>query len=81
MNAASLGKTIAKLRKKNGMTQLQLASRINVSDKTVSKWENGNGFPEISILPVLSDVFGVTIDYLLKGEAHGIAVGGVINTD
>ena len=81
MNAASLGKTIAKLRKKNSMTQLQLATRINVSDKTVSKWENGNGFPEISILPVLSDVFGVTIDYLLKGEAHGIAVGGVINTD
>ena len=81
MNAAGLGKTIAKLRKKNGMTQLQLASRINVSDKTVSKWENGNGFPEITVLPVLSDVFGVTIDYLLKGEAHGITVGGVIGTD
>jgi len=81
MNAAGLGRTIAKLRKKNGMTQLQLAARINISDKTVSKWENGNGFPEITVLPILSDVFGVTIDYLLKGEAHGITVGGVINTD
>lgn len=81
MNVLRLGNTIAKLRKKLGLTQLQLAELLNVSDKTVSKWENGGGYPEITILPAMSEIFGVTIDYLLKGETQGIAIAGNILVD
>ncbi|MBO5059715.1 MAG: helix-turn-helix domain-containing protein [Clostridia bacterium] len=81
MNTLSLGNTIAKLRKKNNLTQWQLAEKLNVSDKAVSKWENGGGYPEISMLPLLSEVFGVSIDYLFKGETKGIAIAGTILVD
>ena len=81
MNCFSLGNTISKLRKKNNMTQLQLAERLNVSDKAVSKWENGGGYPEITILPSLAETFGVSIDYLFKGETSGIAIAGNIIVD
>ena len=76
MNSVSLGCTIAKLRKKNNMTQLQLAEKLHISDKAVSKWENGAGYPEISMIPTLAEVFGVSIDYLFKGETRGIAIAG-----
>lgn len=81
MNTISFGNTLSKLRKKNGFTQLQLAEKLNVSDKTVSKWENGGGYPEITILPLLSEIFGVSIDYLFKGETSGIAIAGNILVD
>ena len=81
MHAANVGKTISKLRKKLGLTQLELANKLNVSDKTVSKWENGGGFPEISLLPAISEVFGISIDYLLKGDTQGIAIAGTILID
>ena len=78
MNASLLGKKIARLRKKLGMTQSELAQKLHVSDKAVSKWENGGGYPEISMLPSLSDIFGVSTDYLLKGDIRGIKVAGNI---
>lgn len=81
MKASLLGNKIAKHRKKLGLTQLELAQKLHVSDKTVSKWENGGGFPEISILPALSDIFGVSTDYLLKGDSQGIAIAGNIIVD
>lgn len=81
MNAVRMGNKITKLRKKLGLTQMQLAQKLNVSDKTVSKWENGGGFPEITILPALSEVFGVPVDYLLKGDSQGIAIAGNIIVD
>ena len=81
MNASLLGSKIARHRKKLGLTQLELAEKLHVSDKTVSKWENGGGFPEISILPALSEIFGVSTDYLLKGDSQGIAVAGNIIVD
>ena len=81
MNPARMGTTIAKLRKKQGLTQLQLAERLNVSDKAVSKWECGGGYPEITILSAMSDVFGVSVDYLLKGDTQGIAIAGNILVD
>jgi len=81
MNATKLGNTIAKLRKKSGLTQKELAQKLNVSDKTVSKWENGGGYPEITILPALSEVFGVSVDYMLKGDTQGIAIAGNILVD
>jgi sugar/nucleoside kinase (ribokinase family) len=81
MNTVSFGSTIAKLRKKNNLTQLQLAEKLNISDKAVSKWENGGGYPEISLLPLLSEVFGVSIDYLFKCDTRGIAIAGNILVD
>lgn len=81
MNAALMGKKIARHRKKLGLTQAELASMLHVSDKAVSKWENGGGFPEISILPALSEIFGVSTDYLLKSDSQGIAVAGNIIVD
>lgn len=81
MDAKSIGISISKLRKKCGMTQLQLASKLNISDKTVSRWENGLGFPEITQFPALATVFGVTVDYIMTGERKGIAIAGNILTD
>lgn len=81
MDMKSIGDTIARLRKKNGMTQLVLARKLNISDKTVSKWENGQGYPDITLFPLLASVFGVSIDYLMLGEKKGIAVAGNIIAD
>ena len=81
MNMSNLGKNILKLRKKQGLTQAELARRLNISDKAVSKWENGGGYPEITLLPALSKIFGVSVDYLLKGNPRGIAVAGSITAD
>lgn len=63
----NIGKRIAVLRKKKGLSQAELAEMLNVSDKTVSKWENG-GMPGIDLLPKLAKTFNVTIDYLMLGD-------------
>jgi len=81
MNSENFGKMISKLRKKAGLTQAELASRLNVTDKAISKWENGGGFPEITQIPALSEIFGVSSDYILKGDPHGIAIAGNIIVD
>ena len=81
MNAKSIGRTIAGLRKKSGLTQSQLAERLHVSDKAVSRWESGLGFPEITQFPALAEVFGVTVDQLMTGKRRGIAIAGNILTD
>jgi transcriptional regulator with XRE-family HTH domain len=76
MDSKSIGVIIAKLRKKNGMTQSSLAKQLAVTDKAVSRWENGQGFPDITIFPRLAELFGVSIDYLMLGEKRGITVAG-----
>ena len=81
MDQKSLGNTIAELRKKNNMTQAELAAKLRVSDKTVSKWENGLGFPEVTQFPTLAELFGVSIDFLMTGERKGIAIAGNILID
>ncbi len=81
MDAKSIGISISKLRKKYGMTQSQLAQKLNISDKTVSRWENGLGFPEITQFPILASIFGVTVDYIMTGERKGITIAGNILTD
>ena len=81
MNAKSVGALIAKLRKKQGLTQLDLAQKLNVSDKTISRWESGAGFPEVIQFPMLADIFGITVDYLMTGQRKGIAVAGNILVD
>lgn len=68
MNQIKIGKFIAELRKSKNMTQQQLAEKIGVSFKTVSKWETGRGMPELSTLKPLSDELGITINELLNGE-------------
>lgn len=64
----NLGEYIAQLRKEKGLTQRELAEHLNVTDKTVSHWERGESSPDISALPILADIFGITVDELLKGE-------------
>lgn len=68
MEAKTIGKFIAALRKANGMTQKDLADKLNVSDKIVSRWERDDGAPDLSTIPVIAEIFGVTCDELLRGE-------------
>ena len=68
MEKKTIGGFISALRKANGMTQKDLAERLNVSDKSVSRWENDEGAPDLSLIPVIAEIFGVTCDELLRGE-------------
>ncbi len=68
MEKKTIGGFIAALRKASGMTQRDLADRLNVSDKTVSRWERDDGAPDLSLIPVIAEIFGVTCDELLRGE-------------
>lgn len=69
MNEIKVGTRIAELRNINNITQLELAEKIGVTDRAVSKWETGCGYPDIALLPQIADVFNVSIDYLLRGSA------------
>ena len=64
----TIGQFISVLRKANGMTQQQLADRLNVSNKAVSRWERDETAPDITLIPAIAEIFGVTCDELLKGE-------------
>lgn len=68
MEKKTMGSFIAALRRANGMTQRELAERLNVSDKSVSRWECDDGYPDLSLIPVIAEIFGVTADELLRGE-------------
>lgn len=68
MEKKTIGGFIAALRKANGMTQKELAERLNVSDKTVSRWERDDGTPDLSVIPAIAEIFDVTCDELLRGE-------------
>lgn len=68
MNAEFTGKLIAEKRKEKGLNQIQLGELLNVSNRTISKWEKGDGFPDITLLPDISKCLGITIDELLTGE-------------
>lgn len=63
-----VAKNITELRLLNNMTQLELAQKLNYSDKTISKWERGESSPEISVLVEIADIFGVTLDYMVRSE-------------
>ncbi len=64
----TLGTMIAELRKNNGMTQAELAEKMNVTDKAVSKWERDLSCPDVSSFPRLAEVLGVTVDELMLGR-------------
>ena len=64
----TIGQFIAALRKANGLTQQDVADRLNVSNKAVSRWERDECAPDLSVIPALAEMFGVTCDELLKGK-------------
>ena len=63
------GAVIKRLREKHHLTQAELAGRLMVSDKAVSRWETGKGYPDISLLEPISEVFGISITELLSGNS------------
>ena len=68
MDQEKIGKFILKLRKEKNMTQIQLAERLGVTDRAISKWENGRGMPDLSLMKPLCDELGITINELLSGK-------------
>ena len=68
MNSKIFGERVSALRKEQGITQSQLAEKLNVSNKTISRWETGEGYPEITLLKPLATALGVTVDALLGEE-------------
>ncbi|MBQ8404837.1 MAG: helix-turn-helix transcriptional regulator, partial [Clostridia bacterium] len=71
MERKSIGSFIAILRKANGLTQRELADKLGVSDKAVSRWERDETAPDLYLIPVIAEIFGVTSDELLRGERAG----------
>lgn len=63
-----IAENIVQLRRANGMTQIELAEKLNYSDKAVSKWERGESVPDISVLKSIADIFGVTVDFLITAD-------------
>ena len=70
---AVFGEKIAQLRKARSITQEEFAAKIGVTAQAVSKWENGANMPDVMLLPVIADVFDVTIDELLTDRRSGAA--------
>lgn len=68
MNQYVTGMVIKELREKNNMTQAALAEKLSVSDKAVSKWETGKGYPDITLLESISKAFGISVTELMDGE-------------
>ena len=76
MDCSKVGALILKLRKEKKMTQKDIAMRMNISDKTISKWERGQGCPDVSLLTELSKVLGVNIDKILLGDLQTKNIDG-----
>lgn len=70
MNNENMAVFISELRKSKNMTQKQLANKLNITDKAVSKWERGAGYPDITLLTSLADILGVTVTELLNGRRN-----------
>ena len=68
MEKKTTGTFISALRKANGITQQELADMLNISNKAVSRWERDECAPDITLIPALAEILGVTCDELLKGE-------------
>lgn len=68
MNQEKIGKFIAVCRKEKGLTQLQLAEKLNITNRAVSKWETGKSCPDVSLMLELCNILGITVNELLSGE-------------
>ena len=64
----AVAKNISELRQSRGMTQLELAEKLNYSDKAISKWERAESIPDVAVLVTIAELFGVTLDYLVHEE-------------
>jgi transcriptional regulator with XRE-family HTH domain len=64
----AVAKNISELRQSHGMTQIELAERLNYSDKAISKWERAESIPDVTVLVTIAELFGVTLDYLVHEE-------------
>ena len=71
MNQQKIGEFLKELRKQKGLTQEQFAEIVNVSNRTVSRWENGNNLPDLDILIEISDYYEIDLRELLNGEKKG----------
>lgn len=69
MNQVKIGRFIAECRKKNNLTQVQLAEKLNITDRAISKWENGKSMPDSSIMLDLCKELNISVNELLKGES------------
>lgn len=76
MDCIKTGKLILSLRKEKGLTQKQLADAMNISDKTISKWERGLGAPDVSLLPELSSLLGIDLKTILTGSLDSNTADG-----
>ncbi len=72
MNQTEIGEFISKCRKEKKVTQAQLAERLNITDRAVSKWETGKSMPDSSIMLELCEILGITVNDLLSGEKIGM---------
>ncbi|MBQ7839136.1 MAG: helix-turn-helix transcriptional regulator [Lachnospiraceae bacterium] len=79
MKKKTLGQMIAELRKEKGMTQLELANQLGITDKAVSKWERDLSCPDISSLPALAEILGVTVDELMQTKTEAASKTKSIN--
>ena len=85
MKKQTFGTMIAALRKEQGMTQLELAEKMGVTDKAVSKWERDLSFPDVNSIPKLAEIFNVTVDEMMhvkadkKENTEGSKITGIIN--
>ena len=68
MNLIKIGEFLAKLRKEQGWTQEQLGEKLGVTNKTVSRWENGNYLPPVEVLQLLSELYGLTMNEILSAQ-------------
>ena len=68
MDSKTFGKTIADLRKEKGMTQAELAEKLGVTDKAVSKWERDLSYPDTALLPRIAELFGLSVDDLMRNS-------------
>ena len=68
MDQIKIGKFIAECRKKNNLTQMQLAEKLNITDRAISKWENGKGMPDSSLMLDLCNELKISVNELLSGE-------------
>lgn len=72
MEKKTIGQFIATLRKANGMTQKQLAEKLSVTDKAVSRWERDESYPDLTLIPVIAEIFNVSSDEILRGEKKNV---------
>lgn len=75
MEKKTLGIMIASLRKEQGLTQLELAEKMGVTDKAVSKWERDLSCPDVNTIPELAEVFGISVDELMQVKAASLDGG------